>query len=109
MPEAPYGRSNCWLTCVTIDPAEFGATREDVRLRLEAEDIEARPVWKPMHLQPVFGGSRIRGGAVAAELFEKGLCLPSGSSLAEEEQDRVIAIVRSCSRASARGSRLMVA
>jgi pyridoxal phosphate-dependent aminotransferase EpsN len=54
MPEAPYGRCNRWLTCLTIEPEAFGATREDVRLALEAEDIEARPVWKPMHLQPVF-------------------------------------------------------
>src|SRR5262249_52707679 len=73
MPEAEYGRSNRWLTCVTIDPARFGATREDVRLALEAEDIEARPVWKPLHLQPCFAGCRVRGGATAEGLFERGL------------------------------------
>ncbi len=78
LPEAPAGRSNGWLTCVTVDPARFGATREDVRLRLEGLDIESRPVWKPMHLQPIFAGCRAIGGSVAEELFERGLCLPSG-------------------------------
>jgi dTDP-4-amino-4,6-dideoxygalactose transaminase len=65
MPEAPWGRCTRWLTCLTIDPEEFGANREDVRLALEAENIEARPVWKPMHLQPVFAGCRVVGGAVS--------------------------------------------
>ncbi|MCP4266637.1 MAG: pyridoxal phosphate-dependent aminotransferase, partial [Candidatus Brocadiaceae bacterium] len=54
MPEAEFGRSNRWLTCLTIDPQKFGATREDVRLALESENIESRPVWKPLHLQPIF-------------------------------------------------------
>lgn len=94
MPEAPYGRCSRWLTCVTIEPELFGATREDVRLSLEAEDIEARPVWKPMHLQPVFAGCRTTGGSVAARLFARGLCLPSGSSLTEEDIQRVASIVR---------------
>lgn len=98
MPEAGYGRSTRWLTCLTIDPERFGADREDVRRALEAADIEARPVWKPMHLQPVFAGCRFRGGAVAEELFERGLCLPSGSSLGEDERRRVVEIVRSCRR-----------
>jgi dTDP-4-amino-4,6-dideoxygalactose transaminase len=96
MPEAPWGRCTRWLTCLTIDPGVFGATREDVRLALEAEDIEARPVWKPMHLQPVFEGCKVYGGGVAEELFERGLCLPSGSSLTEENRWRVIEIVQSC-------------
>ena len=60
MPLADYGQSNCWLTCLTIDPREFGASREDVRLALEADDIESRPLWKPLHLQPVFAGLRDR-------------------------------------------------
>jgi dTDP-4-amino-4,6-dideoxygalactose transaminase len=90
MPEAPYGRSNCWLTCVTIDPALFGATTEQVRLHLESLNVEARPLWKPMHLQPVFRSAAIRGGAVAARLFEQGLCLPSGSSLTDVEQKSVV-------------------
>jgi len=96
MPEAPWGRCTRWLTCLTIDPEAFGATREDVRLALEEEDIEARPVWKPMHLQPVFQGCKVFGGEVAEELFQRGLCLPSGSNLTEAERLRVIEIVREC-------------
>ena len=98
MPEASYGRCTRWLTCVTIDPKAFGADRDDVRLALEAENIEARPVWKPMHLQPAFGGCRVRGGAVAEELFETGLCLPSGSNLTQSDLDRICGIVRSMAR-----------
>ncbi len=102
MPEAPYGRSNRWLTCLTIDPGAFGADREAVRLALEAEEIEARPVWKPMHLQPVFAGCATVGGPlgvqVAERLFERGLCLPSGSSLLDRDRQRVIEIVRGCRR-----------
>jgi len=90
MPEAAYGRSNGWLTCVTIDPALFGADRETVRLFLESRNIESRPVWKPMHLQPVFRQAAVCGGSVAEALFETGLCLPSGSSLTAEDQQRVI-------------------
>ena len=93
MPEAAYGTGSRWLTCLTIDPAAFGATREDVRLALEAENIESRPIWKPMHMQPVFAGCRVHGGGVSERLFELGLCLPSGSSLSDEDQGRIIAIV----------------
>lgn len=89
--DAPGCVGNCWLSCITIDPAAFGADREAARRALEADDIEARPVWKPMHLQPVFADASVRGGAVAAALFERGLCLPSGSSLTAADQDRVIA------------------
>jgi pyridoxal phosphate-dependent aminotransferase EpsN len=70
--------------------------RELVRLALEEEDIESRPVWKPMHLQPVFKGCSVRGGNVAERLFKNGLCLPSGSSLTAADRSRVIAVVRSC-------------
>lgn len=96
MPEASWGRSTRWLTCLTIDPREFGVTRDDVRLALEAADIEARPVWKPMHLQPVFAHCERVGGDVAALLFEKGLCLPSGSNLTIGELSRVVEVVRAC-------------
>ena len=102
MPEAPYGTSNRWLSCITVDPDEFGADREAIRLALESADIEARPLWKPMHLQPVFAGCRMYGGAVSADLFERGLCLPSGSSLTREDQERVIEIVAHCGQAAAR-------
>ncbi len=95
MPEAPYGRSNRWLTCVLIDPERFGADRERVRLELEAHDIEARPLWKPLHLQPLFAGRPIRRGAVAETLFARGLGLPSGSGLGAADVERVAAIVRS--------------
>ncbi len=97
MPEAEYGRSTRWLTCMTVDPHEFGADREEIRLALEVEDIESRPVWKPMHLQPVFQGSRVFGGAVAEDLFEKGLCLPSGSAMTRSDVERVSKILRDCS------------
>ncbi len=103
MPEAPYGRCTRWLTCLTLDPAVFGADREQVRLALEAEDIESRPVWKPMHRQPVFAECPHRGGAVAADLFERGLCLPSGSQMSEADLDRVVRIVRDRCVAAAGG------
>jgi dTDP-4-amino-4,6-dideoxygalactose transaminase len=91
--EADYGRSNAWLTCITVDPQRLGATREEIRLHLESRNIESRPVWKPMHLQPVFRSCRVRGGEVARRLFEQGLCLPSGSGLTAAEQALVIEAV----------------
>jgi dTDP-4-amino-4,6-dideoxygalactose transaminase len=94
MPDAPKGRPSNWLTVVTLDPDEARATPEAVRLHLEAADIEARPAWKPMHLQPVFADAPMRGGAVAERIFATGLCLPSGSSLTPAEQDRVIDAIR---------------
>ncbi|HWV39936.1 MAG TPA: DegT/DnrJ/EryC1/StrS family aminotransferase [Vulgatibacter sp.] len=94
MPEAPYASSNRWLTCLTIDPVAFGATREDVRLYLTSQQIESRPVWKPMHLQPVFKGCPMRGGAVSEDLFERGICLPSGSNLSRDDLERVVEAVR---------------
>jgi dTDP-4-amino-4,6-dideoxygalactose transaminase len=132
MPEAPYGRSTRWLTCLTVGEVKVKAkveqdggrgtgvggrgtkngersTKNEGRPRssvlgllraLDAENIEARPLWKPMHLQPVFKGCRVRGGGVSERLFENGLCLPSGSALTEEDLDRVCAVVR-----RARGAR----
>jgi dTDP-4-amino-4,6-dideoxygalactose transaminase len=93
MPLASYGEANFWLTCITIDPEKFGATREDVWVALTAQNIEARPVWKPLHVQPVFAHCRVRGGTIAERLFARGLCLPSGSSLTDAETDRVCAIL----------------
>jgi len=93
MPEPPYGRSNCWLTVILISPEEFGADRETVRLALEAHNIESRPVWKPMHLQPVFKGCRVRGGSVSEDLFRRGLCLPSGAQMTKEDVERVAAVI----------------
>jgi dTDP-4-amino-4,6-dideoxygalactose transaminase len=94
MPEAGWGRHTRWLTCLTIDPAAFGADREAVRVALEAENIEARPVWKPMHLQPVFARYPTVGGTVAEGLFDRGLCLPSGSNLCFADLERIVAAVR---------------
>ena len=95
MLEAPGDRSTFWLTTFTIDPAVAGVDREAVRLHLESLDIEARPVWKPMHLQPVFADCEVYGGAVSQRLFEHGLCIPSGSSLTESQRDRVVTEIRS--------------
>jgi dTDP-4-amino-4,6-dideoxygalactose transaminase len=96
MPEAPWGIHARWLTTLTIDPSEFGADREQVRLALESANIESRPVWKPMHLQAVFRGCERLGGAVSEDLFERGLCLPSGSSLERRDLDRVVSVIREC-------------
>jgi dTDP-4-amino-4,6-dideoxygalactose transaminase len=93
MPEAAYGRANRWLSVILITPEQFGADREAVRLALEAENIESRPVWKPMHLQPVFRTThpcRKVGGSVSQDLFARGLCLPSGTAMTPQDQDRVI-------------------
>jgi dTDP-4-amino-4,6-dideoxygalactose transaminase len=103
MPEADWGRHTRWLTTLTIDPEAFGATREDVRMALEAENIEARPVWKPMHTQPVFAHCQRVGGAVAEDLFQRGLCLPSGSSLTQADLERVVGVVAGCASVAARG------
>ncbi|NCA81155.1 MAG: aminotransferase class I/II-fold pyridoxal phosphate-dependent enzyme [Opitutae bacterium] len=97
MPEPAGCRSNRWLTVALIDPAAFGADTHAVREALEAENIEARPVWKPMHLQPVFKGCSFRKGqeAVSEKLFAQGLCLPSGTAMTDADLDRVCDIVRS--------------
>jgi pyridoxal phosphate-dependent aminotransferase EpsN len=96
MPEAAWGRANRWLTCLTIDPVAAGTDREKVRLALDRENIEARPVWKPLHAQPLFAQAPRFGGQVAEDLFEHGLCLPSGSNLASEDRARVSTLVRAC-------------
>jgi dTDP-4-amino-4,6-dideoxygalactose transaminase len=95
-----YGRSNHWLTCITVDPERFGASREDIRVALERDNIEARPVWKPLHLQPVFSGARVYGGSVGEELFARGLCLPSGSNLEPDDLERVADAVQAAPRTS---------
>ena len=94
MPEMPYGTSNRWLTTLLIDPAQFGADRETIRLALEAENIESRPLWKPLHQQPAFEGCAMIGGAVGDAFFEQGLCLPSGTKMTDADLDRVIAIIK---------------
>jgi dTDP-4-amino-4,6-dideoxygalactose transaminase len=114
MPEPPYSRSNRWLTVILINPEEFGCDNKTVRLALEKENIESRPVWKPMHMQPVFNGlrrkaqgeghqvnrdkktyhARVVGGEVAEDLFNRGLCLPSGTAMNEEDLERVVKVIR---------------
>jgi dTDP-4-amino-4,6-dideoxygalactose transaminase len=86
--------SNYWLTAILIEPMLTGGiTRRDVQLALEAENIESRPLWKPMHMQPVYEGSKFYGSGVCEELFEKGLCLPSGSNLTDSEFDRIFSVL----------------
>lgn len=86
--------SNFWLTAVLIDPKLTGGIdREFVRLEMEKENIECRPLWKPMHLQPLFEGSRFYGSGVCVALFENGLCLPSGSNLSEKEFERIFSVL----------------
>jgi len=97
MPEASWGRHTRWLTCLTIDEDAFGASREDVRLALEAANVEARPVWKPMHLQPVYSTYESIGGGVSKALFKEGLCLPSGSAMQPGDIERVVDLVRGAS------------
>jgi pyridoxal phosphate-dependent aminotransferase EpsN len=94
MPEATWGQHSRWLTTLTIDPVEFGASRETVRLALESNNIEARPVWKPMHRQPIFSAYECVGGEVSEDLFDRGLCLPSSSSLTPSQLERVADAVR---------------
>jgi len=99
-PEPPWGRSNCWLTCLTIDPHDARATRDGILTALEDANIEARPLWKPMHRQPLYKGARAWLTGVADHVFDEGLCLPSGSSLSVQDQDRVIDVVRTVLAAS---------
>lgn len=144
MPEAPYSKSSRWLTVILITLEEFGADREEVRIALEGENIESRPVWKPMHMQPVFDcesatpekyashftgqaderrptqiffsrtsrgknsrrfeeklpkkriKARVIGGEVAEDLFNRGLCLPSGTAMTEGDLDRVVSTILKC-------------
>lgn len=86
--------SNHWLSAILIDPKVAGKTREDLRLAFLEDDIESRPLWKPMHMQPVFANAPYYGGTVAEELFENGLCLPSGSNLTDAERERITAKVK---------------
>ena len=87
-PEGYY--SNRWLTCILVDPTtNKGLTREEIRLAMDEENIESRPLWKPMHQQPVFSSSKSYLNGVSDKLFENGLCLPSGSNLTEEEFERI--------------------
>ena len=93
-PEGGDFNSNYWLTCITVEPEEAGFTREDVRLALEAGNIESRPLWKPMHLQPVFKDAPFYGNGTSERLFDIGLCLPSGSMLTDGDVERVAQVIK---------------
>jgi dTDP-4-amino-4,6-dideoxygalactose transaminase len=86
--------SNRWLTTILLDPATTAATPETVRQHLETRNIESRPLWKPMHLQPLFAEAPMYGGAVCADLFARGLCLPSGTAMGDEELHRIAKALR---------------
>ena len=105
MPEAPWGRHTRWLSVFLVDERRLGASRDALVAALARDDIESRPVWKPMHMQPLYAAARRYGGVVAEDLFARGICLPSSSSLTAEEQDRVIAGVRAAcgARGQSRG------
>jgi dTDP-4-amino-4,6-dideoxygalactose transaminase len=83
-------QSNHWLTCVLVDPALAGYSREDLQLKMEAANIETRPLWKPMHLQPLYASAPFYGGAASEKLFEHGLCLPSGPAVSPEDMERIL-------------------
>lgn len=96
MPEPDFARSTRWLSCITIDPSTAGFGRDKIITLLEDNNIEARPTWKPMHLQPLFKDFEMIGGAVSAELFEHGVCLPSGTNMSDDDLERVITLITSC-------------
>lgn len=94
MPQAPYGQHTNWLSCFLVDEARFGCSRDALIAALARDDVEARPVWKPMHLQPLYERAERYGGEVAEELFRQGICLPSSTNLSDADRARVIALVR---------------
>ena len=98
MPQAAYGLHTNWLSVFTVDEAKFGCSRDGLIRALDAAGVESRPAWKPMHLQPLYASSPCFGGAVAEEVFARGICLPSSSSLTAEEQGRVVAAIRAAAR-----------
>ncbi|MCI5147079.1 MAG: pyridoxal phosphate-dependent aminotransferase, partial [Candidatus Electrothrix sp. AR3] len=96
MPEPAFARSTRWLTCLTIDPEEAGVDRDTIIQALEKNNIESRPTWKPMHLQPLYAECTTLGGQVAEDLFYNGLCLPSGTSMSEEDLQYIVSIIQHC-------------
>ena len=94
MPEPAWSKANRWLTVITLDPAKTNATPEGIRLALEKENIESRPLWKPMHMQPVFAHCSKVGGAVSEKLFKTGLCLPSGTAMTKADISRVCSVIK---------------
>lgn len=91
---SPEFDSNFWLTCVLVDPEKFGMDYEALRQKFEAEKIETRPLWKPMHMQPVYADAPFYGNGTSEKIFSQGLCLPSGSSLSDEDIARVVEVLK---------------
>ncbi|NDV58993.1 DegT/DnrJ/EryC1/StrS aminotransferase family protein [Bacteroides sp. 519] len=87
-------KSNFWLTCILVDPAKAGKTREDIRLAMDAANIETRPLWKPLHLQPVFANAPFYGNGTSEHLFDIGLCLPSGPTLTNDDIRKVVEVIK---------------
>jgi pyridoxal phosphate-dependent aminotransferase EpsN len=106
MPQAPYGLHTNWLSCFLIDEQQFGCSRDELVQQLDQANIETRPVWKPMHMQPLYASSQCYGGSVSEDLFRRGICLPSSSSMTEQEQDHVIAATRSVAGAESKLDRI---
>ena len=94
MPEPKGYKSSHWLTTAHIDPDILGVTREDIRMALLSHEIESRPLWKPMHMQPLFAGRKYYGSGVDEDLFTHGLCLPSGSNLSDAQQSEIISHIK---------------
>ncbi|MGH9561384.1 MAG: DegT/DnrJ/EryC1/StrS family aminotransferase, partial [Terracidiphilus sp.] len=101
MPQASYGLHSNWLSCFLIDEEVFGLTRDHLIAALDRANVESRPVWKPMHLQPLYANCKRFGGEVAEDLFRRGICLPSSSSLTADDQARVIRAIRTAAGAPA--------
>jgi pyridoxal phosphate-dependent aminotransferase EpsN len=101
MPQNPNGTHTNWLSCFLIDQEKLGCSRDELIARLDAANIEARPVWRPMHLQPLHADCERFGGAVAEDLFQRGICLPSSSSLSLDDQLYVIKVIREAAGAAA--------
>ena len=108
MPDAGWGNHTRWLTAAAVRPGEFGLERDQLLKELAARHVEARPVWKPMHMQPVFRDFPVVGGAVAEDLFARGICLPSGSNLSDDDLQLVSEVVRDAHRAAHGRPRLSV-
>jgi len=100
MPQAAYGVHTNWLSCFMVDEDKFGVPRDVLVRELDAAGVESRPVWKPMHMQPVFQGCSHYGGEIAEDLFRHGICLPSSSSLKLEDQLHIVNVIRKLACAS---------
>ena len=102
MPQAEYGFHTNWLSCFLVDEKSLGVNRDELIQALDKANIESRPIWKPMHLQKLYRDADCLGGSIAEDLFRRGICLPSSSSMSNEEQERVIQVIRAAAEARCR-------